>query len=237
MNRILPQGALLMGAVLAPAPSWADEGAICPPSATELHLEARAERAIANDTLHARLVIEREGPEPAAQAEEVNRLANAAMQAAKSESVLKLVSGGYSTQPVYAPKSRVIDRWRVRHELNLSSADFPAAMRFVARQQDAMGLNGLWFGVSAAARAEAETQLMQEATRALKARAEALRQTLEAPRVHLRRIHLNPQGGPVPRPMMRAAMLAEADAVPPLEVGAGESTIAVQASGMACLMP
>ena len=231
MIRLLP---LLL---LAPALSWADEGAICPPGATELHLEARAERAVANDTLHARLVIEREGSEPATLAEEVNRLANAALQAAKADQTLKLTSGGYSTQPVYVPKSRNIDHWRVRHELTLSATDFPAAMRFVARQQETMGLNGLGFGVSASARAEAETQLMQEATRALKARAEALRQTLEAPRMQLRRIDLNTQGGPVPRSMMRAALAAEVDAVPPLEVGAGESTIAVQASGTACLLP
>ncbi|TQV62233.1 MAG: DUF541 domain-containing protein [Halothiobacillaceae bacterium] len=229
MIRLLP---LLL---LASSTSWAEEGTTCPSGATELHLEARAERAIANDTLHARLVIEREGSEPAALAEEVNRLANAAMQAARAETALKLTSGGYSTQPVYAPKSRAIDHWRVRHELMLSSADFPAAMRFVARQQEGMGLDGLWFGVSPAARAETETQLMREAAQALKARAEALRQTLEVPRVQLRRIDLNTQGAP--RMMMRAAMLAEADGMPPLEVGAGESTVAVQASGTACLLP
>lgn len=231
MIRLLP---LLM---LAPALSWGDEGAMCPPGATELRLEAHAERAVANDTLYARLVIEREGDEPAALAEEVNRLANEAMQAAKGHAAIKLSSGGYSTQPIYAPKSRTVDHWRVRHELTLSSADFPAAMRFAARQQREMNLNSLWFGVSSAARAEAETQLMQEATRGLKARAEALRQTLDLPRVQLRRIDLNPQGGPVARPVMRAAMAAEMDAVPPLEVGAGESTIAVQASGTACLLP
>lgn len=222
--------------LLASSASWADE-AICPAGSTELHLEARAEQAIANDTLHARLAIEREGPEPAALAEEVNRLANEAMQAAKGQPSLKLVSGGYGTQPVYAPKSRTIERWRVRHELLLSSKDFPAAMRFVARQQEVMGLGGLSFAVSTEVREAAETRLMQEAVRGLKARADALRQTLDLPKLQLRRIALSPQGGYLPRPMMRAALAAEADAVPPLEVGAGESTLAVSANGIACVSP
>lgn len=229
MKRLIP---LLL---LAPLPALATEAEICPPGATELHLEARAERDVANDTLHARLVIEREGLEPAALAEEVNLRANEAMQAAKAVPALQLVSGGYSTQPVYAPKERRIERWRVRHELALTSRDFPAAMRFVAGQQEKMGLDGLWFGLSPEARARTETALMQEATRNLAARAEALRQTLERPKVELRRIQLNPQGG-APRPMLRA-MVAEASSVPPLEVGGGESQIIVQAGGIACVLP
>jgi len=228
MKRLLP---LLL---LAPLPALANEAEVCPPGATELHLEARAERDVANDTLHARLVIEREGLEPAALAEEVNGLANEAMQAAKAVPAIQLVSGGYSTQPVYAPKERRIERWRVRHELTLTSRDFPAAMRFVARQQERLGLDGLWFGLSAEARATTETALMQEATRNLAARAEALRQTLERPKVELRRIQLSPQGG-APRPMLRA-MVAEAASVPPLEVGGGESQIVVQAGGIACVL-
>lgn len=227
---------LLPVLLLTPALGLADEALLCPAGATELQLEARAERALANDTLHARLVIEHEGQEPAALAEEVNRLANEALQAAKAVPAIRLVSGGYSTQPVYAPKSRVVERWRVRHELLLEARDFPAAMRFVARQQERMGLDGLWFGLSVAARAEAETELMQEATRGLVARAEALRQTLERPRVELRRIRLSPQGGSAPQPMLRA-MVAEASSAPPLEVEGGESRIVVQAGGTACVLP
>lgn len=222
--------------LLAPLPALANEAEICPPGATELHLEARAERDVANDTLHARLVIEREGLEPAALAEEVNQLVNEAMQAAKAVPTLRLTSGGYRTQPVHASKDRRIERWRVRHELLIESRDFPAAMRFAARQQERMGLDGLWFGLSAAARAETETLLMQEATRSLMARAEAMRQTLERPRVALRRIQLSPQGGIAPRPMVRA-MLAEAASVPPLEVEGGDSQIVVQAGGIACVLP
>ncbi|MEW6445582.1 MAG: SIMPL domain-containing protein [Pseudomonadota bacterium] len=220
--------------LLTSSTGWADETA-CPSEATELHLEARAEQAIANDTLHARLVIEREGEDAAVLAEEVNRLANAAMQAAKGQAALRLVSGGYGTQPVYAPKTRAVERWRVRHELLLSSKDFPAAMRFIARQQEVMALGGLTFAVSAEIRATAETRLMQEAVRNLQARAEALRQTLDQPKMHLRRVDLQPQGAPALRPMMRAALAAEAEAVPPLENGAGESTLAAHASGIACI--
>jgi len=230
MKRLLP---LLL---LAPLPALANEAGLCPPGATELQLEARAERDVTNDTLHARLVIEREGLEPAALAEEVNQLAVDAMQAARAVPALRLTSGGYRTQPVYAPKDRRIERWQVRHELLLESRDFPAAMRFAARQQERMGLDGLWFGLSAAARAETETQLMQEATRSLMARAEGLRQTLGRPRVELRRLQLSPQGGVAPRPMARA-MLMEAASAPPLEVEGGESTIAVQAGGIACVLP
>lgn len=70
----------------------------------------------------------------------------------------------------------------------------------------------------------------------LEARAEGLRQTLGRPRVELRRLQLSPQGGVAPRPMARA-MLMEAASAPPLEVEGGESTIAVQAGGIACVLP
>jgi predicted secreted protein len=231
MKRLLP---LLL---LAPLPALANEAGLCPPGATELQLEASAERDVTNDTLHARLVIEREGLEPAALAEEVNQLAVDAMQAARAVPALRLTSGGYRTQPVYAPKDRRIERWQVRHELLLESRDFPAAMRFAARQQERMGLDGLWFGLSAAARAETETLLMQEAAHSLMARAEALRQTLGRPRVELRRIQLSPQEGAPLRPMVARAMLAETAGVPPLEVEGGESHIVVQAGGIACVLP
>jgi predicted secreted protein len=190
-------------------------------------LNAQAEREIPNDLLTATLAAEAEGADPAPLADAVNRTMQRALATALTYKSVKAQSAGYQTLPVY-DKNRVV-RWRVRQELRLESADFPAATDLVGKLQATLTVAGLNLGVSGEARRKAENALIAEALSLFDERARVVRDAVKAKGYRIRDLQVSPGGTP-PRPVFAMAArspASESIAQPALEPGSTRIVVTV----------
>ena len=141
---------------------------------------------------------------------------------------MRVRTGNNQTYPVYDRGQRITG-WRGRAELRLESKDFQAAAALIGRLQSRMQLGQIGFSVSPEERKAAENEIMAEAIKAFRARAEIVRAALSGRAYKIRRLAVNTGGGFVPRPLMARAGVAGADAVaaPPLEGGVSQITVSV----------
>lgn len=217
--------ALLAALLLAPASGWTHD-APHPAQFNLVTLSAQAEREVPNDLLHATLAAEAEGAEPARLADQVNATMRQALEAARAARGVRAQSGNYQTHPVY-DKGRIVG-WRVRQELRLESADFPAATALIGRLQASLAVTRMALGVSAEARRQAENALLAEAIAAFEERARLARDALQAKSYRIRELQIG-GGGPIaPRPLAARTLAAE---VAPPALEAGTTRIVVTASG------
>lgn len=184
-----------------------------------------SDRQVANDWLRASLTVTDEDPDPAAVAQRVNEVMAWALEVARAEKRVKVQSGGYSTQPVY-DKAR-IRRWRSTQQLWIESDDFDAVTHLVGKLQSRLQLQSLDFSVSPGLRRKVADELIEEALAAFKARAELVRKNLGAKGYAIVALGIDtPEAPRPPRPMLRAAGMADASKVEPA-VEAGTSRISV----------
>lgn len=224
------KGALLAALLLLPHAGVAQPAPSVEPYNT-VELQAEANREIPNDTLNASLYVEASDADAAKVADVLNRAGNDALKAAGAFKAVRARSGGNSTYPVYDRNQRLTG-WRGRAEIRLESRDFQAASALIAKLQAGMQLSSLSFNVSRELRTNTENELIAEAVKAFRARADIARQALSGRGYKLRRIAINTSGSsPPPRPMLRmSAAAASADVTAP-QLEGGLSTVTVSVSG------
>jgi predicted secreted protein len=194
-----------------------------------VELQAEAQRELANDTLMANLFVELNDADPAALANAVNKVTNAALRVGKEFDSVHVRSGNNQTYPVYA-KGNVLQGWRARAEIRLESKDFAAASRLIGKLQASMQLGNTAFSVSPEARRSAQNELIAEAIVAFKARAEIVRVALAGRSYKIQHLNVNPgYSAPPPRFAMARTLAAGAPevAAPDMEGGVSMVTIAV----------
>ena len=196
-----------------------------------VELQAEANREVLNDTLNASLYVEAGDADAAKVADVLNRATNDALKAAAGFKAVRARSGGNNTYPVYDRNQRLTG-WRGRTEIRLESRDFQAASALIAKLQAGMQLSSLSFNVSRELRTNTENELIAEAVKAFRARADIARQALGGKSYKLHRVAINTSGSvPPPRPMLRmSAAAASADVTAP-QLEGGLSTVTVSVSG------
>jgi len=183
-------------------------------------------REVENDLLVATLAATDEDADPAALAERINQTMAWALGVARAEKRVRAESGGYQTHPVY-DRTR-IRGWRATQHLRIESGDFGAATALLGRLQGRLQLESLEFSVSPKLARELEDELIVEALAGFRARAERVTKSLGASRFEIVELAIDTQGGaPPPQPVFRAAMAAEAAAVPVAAEG-GSTRVGVQ---------
>ena len=220
---------LFAAAVLAAAPLHAAEP-IAPAQATTVELSAMASEAAPNDLATAVLYAERNGPNPAAVAREVNRDIAAALELARAQGAVKVQSGNVSTWPVYGKDGQGrITAWRMRSELRLESTDTAAMSELVGKLQQSLALAHLTMEPAPETRRKAVADVTVDALRAFETRAQLIADTLGR-RYRIAHLAVGDHGlQPPPMPRMRAAVMAAEAAPAPLE--GGESRVSVHVSG------
>ena len=200
-----------------------------PPAYNTVELQAEASREVANDSLNAVLYAEASDANPARLADMLNRAANEALKLAQAEPAVRARSGGFTSFPVY-DRNQKLTGWRGRTELRLESRDFQAASALIAKLQEKLQLSSVSFSISQETRKSTENDLIAEAIKAFRGRADIARAALGGASYKLRRIALNTgMAGPPPRPLMRMAAEAAPVAAPVFE--GGVSTVTVTAAG------
>ena len=197
---------------------------------TTVELQADAQREVDNDTLNALLYVELSEADPAKLADALNRVSADALALAKPYRQVRTRTGNIQTYPVYDRTQRLTG-WRGRTELRLESRDFPAASALIGRLQSTLQVGQIGFSVSPERRKAAEDEMIGEAIKAFRGRADIVRSSLEGRAYKIRRLAVNTGGGFVPRPMALRTLSAPAEAVAPPPLEGGVSRIAVTVSG------
>lgn len=188
-------------------------------------LQAEAQREVQNDLMLATLYAEQNGEDAAKAANSVNRVVNDALRAAGEFKAVKAASAGYQTYPVYSKANR-IEGWRVRSEIRLESRDFKALSSLIGKLQSGMQLSYLGFSVSREARKQAEDEMIAEAIANFRARADIVRQSLNARGYKIQRMNVG-AGGFHPHPVLARALKSQDVAAPNVEGGTSQVTVSV----------
>jgi predicted secreted protein len=221
--------ALLLGAALiGTAPLHAAEPDAAP-QATTVELSAEASQSAPNDLATAVLYAERNGPNPAAVAREVNRDIAAALEIARARADIKVQSGNTSTWPVYAQDGKGrITAWRMRSEIQLESRNLAAMSELVGELQSSLALGHIAMQPAPETRRKAVDEATVGALRAFEQRAALIAGAL-GKKHRIAHLAIGDSGFQPPMPRMRAAAMAAEVASAPLE--GGESQVSVHVSG------
>lgn len=142
-------------------------------------IPADGEVTRANDEAHATFSIEEQDRDKAAAASRVNAKMKQGMETLKREDPrARLQTRGYYTYPVYEetppnvapPKQRRLVGWRIGQYVDLTTTDLAKLPGTVAAAQRVLSLNGLYFGLSRAARRELDRERIEAAYRNLNER-------------------------------------------------------------------
>jgi predicted secreted protein len=194
-----------------------------------VELRAEAQREVQNDLLNAVLYVELNDASPAALASAINKSVNEALRVAKDYRAVRTRSGSNQVYPVYS-KDNALQGWRGRAEIRIESRDFESASALIGKLQATMQLGSLNFSVAPESRKAVEDELMVEAIKAFKARAEVAKGALGGRDYKLVRVSVTSgYSGPQPRFAMARAAPAPEIAAPSFE--AGTSRITVTANG------
>lgn len=228
MSRIA-MAALLLGAL-----AWADAPKADAPAqhGTAVTLSADASREVPNDEAQVVLYAEFDDANAAALSDKLNRALADALAQAKAYATVKAAVAGNNVYPTY-DRNNKITGWRGRADLRLDSDDFKSLAELTGKLQARLQIGNMNFGLSRAHRDKVETELIDDAIKALNVRAEAVRKSLGGKGYRITNLQVNPGDTNirVPRMMVAAAPMAKASSVaaPPME--AGQAQVSINISG------
>jgi len=208
---------LLMPGVMADEP---------PLTYDRVSLSASASAEIENDELTAVLFAQREGPQVAALADEVNRSVRWGVERARKVPRIKVQTQDYRTSPIYRDGN--LSGWRVRQSLRLESGDAMQLSGLIGELQERLRLQSVGYGLSEQRRKTAEDELVSRAIDAFQDRAKLVTKQLGRPGYRLVTMDVN-SGGALPRPLGISARAMEAAVAPPsLETGTATVRVTVR---------
>jgi predicted secreted protein len=216
----------ILGLVVTDHAMAADEAA----RYNQIHFQVQRSRPVENDRMQAVLSVTLEDENAAHLADQVNRTTAWALQTAKAQRKVEVRTGNYRTYPVYDKNK--IRRWRGTQELVLEGNDFAALGNLIGQLQERLQVTAINFSLSPAQRAAAEDEMITQALKAFKQRAELVRKQLVAKSYRIVDAFIDTGvGQPVPIVRRATAMAAEEAVAPPAMEG-GTSTLTVTVRGV-----
>lgn len=196
----------------------------------QIRFEARSTEQVKNDRMQAVLNVFGEDQDPSSLADRINSTMDWALTTAADFENVQTKTGGYRTYPIHQKK--IFRGWRGSQQLILVAGDFAELGRLIGKLQERMQVNSMSFSLFPQTLTVVEDQLIYAALEKFKARAELVRDNLNAGSYRIVEITINTRGGggPRPVPMMRQMAAMESVAAPAVE--GGESTVTVIASGV-----
>jgi len=200
------------------------------PKRPQATLEAQASRVVEQDTVTITLAAEVSDPSQSKVTAALAKTLESVTREAKAESKVKTRSGNYRVWPFNDEKGKITN-WRGRAEVILESSDFALASELASRLSERMPIAGMNFSVSPQARAKYEQELLAEAAKAFRDRAQALADAFGFASYSIRNIDLGGGGAqyqPMPRVMAMSASAEKARV--PVEPGTETVTLSVRGS-------
>jgi predicted secreted protein len=192
-------------------------------------LMAQATLEVENDLLIAMVFAEVENNDQADAAAAVNdAIAWAADRARRIEGV-ELQTTNYTTRPLYANGRRIVG-WAARQGLRLESKDAEALSALLGELQERVAVQSMSYGLSDAARSEAEERLIADALAQFDRRASLVAGELGRTGFRIVRLNVGTGGGFFAREA-DVMMMAQAARMPSPEIEAGTQSLSVTING------
>jgi predicted secreted protein len=200
-----------------------------PPRYDQINLTAEASQETDNDTLVTLLSAQREGSDPAALSDSVNKLISEAVKEAKQQPEVKLQTLGYQTSPIY--QQQRLTGWRVKQSLRLESRNVEKLSQLLSRLQERLALESISYSVSDERLQAVEEELIKQALDAFQKRAHLVTEELGRKSYRLVEMTIQRSGQPLQPRRMRGSMMATASSVAAPSLEAGTQTLRVEING------
>ena len=189
-------------------------------------LMASASTDVENDLLIATVYAEVEDNDQADAADAVNRAIGWAADQAREIDGIEIQTTNYNTRPVYANGRRIVG-WVARQGLRLESQDAETLSELLGELQQRVAIQSINYGLSKAARDEAEDGLIAEALAQFNRRADLIAGELGHNGFRVVRINVGTAGGFRPQEAMMRTMAVADVAAPAIEAGTQSITVTV----------
>lgn len=219
---------------LIPAVAWL---ILSPPLAAEsqeirydqINLSAQASMEVDNDSIVAVLYAQKEGSDPAALSDGVNRAIAQAVAEAKQVEGVKVQTLGYQTTPIY--QLQRLNGWRVRQSIRLESRQSDAMSSLLSRLQAKLALESIGYAVSPERRQSVEETLIKQAIHAFRQRATLVSGELGRKEYRLVEMSIHTGSQPIQPLRMGAKMMSVESSIAAPTLEAGSQTLSVEVSG------
>lgn len=196
-----------------------------------LSLSASVTREVPNDTAVMTLFAERQGADPDKVADSIAQALDQGARLVKEDGAFRVGTGNVGTYPHHDRDGKVVG-WRGRGELILESTEFQKLADAAARVNSILQVGAVRFKLSHAARARAETQLIEEAAAAFGEKASRAAKALGYSGYTIREVTLSSGAHDGPQPVPRFAKALNAQMEPaPLPMDGGRAELAVTVNG------
>jgi predicted secreted protein len=195
----------------------------------KLHNSASAE--VKNDVLIAILYAQKEGNDPAALTNSVNRLITQALKEAKGIAGVKVQTLGYQTSPIY--QQQRLSGWRVRQSIRLQSMHSDRLSELLHKLQSTLALDSISYAISPAQRQKVEERLTLEVIDAFRKRADLVAKQFGRDTYRLVELSIQASDHTRQPNRLRANMMSmeRASTTTAPALAAGSQTLRIEASG------
>ncbi len=205
------------------------------PNRNLVDLSASATRLVANEEIKVTLASERRGKNPADLAQQANEDVAWAAELVKQKPAVKLSSGNYQTFPLYSQGNQSKPTWQLVQEIVISSTSVEDVTALLGELQNRLQIRNTQFFITPQTRREVENQLIEEAMKAFRERAEVIGRMMPAADYEIVHISVRTDSGGNPEMrMMRnvaAVQMDMEDSMPAPTVEAGQTSITVHVNG------
>lgn len=200
------------------------------PTYDRINFRVSAQEDVANDTLVAVMYHERNGQQPSAMADDVNRTIAWAVDLAKKNRAVKVQTLDYRQEPQY--RNQAVVGWKIRQSIRLESTDPEALSMLIGELQERLSVASMHYSVSPEVRMEVENRLIARALDRFAHRGKLIAGEMGRPDYRVVAMDVVTSGAsPAPMRMRAVSAMAESSSVAPPTLEAGVENVEVQVSG------
>lgn len=196
-----------------------------------IHFSVVAEKQVSADEISVTMSVQRNGPDIARLADQVNRTMESALKTANKEKGIQVETLNYQTNKNYQKGKQ--NGWQVSQSLSLMGSDMEQMSELIGKLQADLQLNSITYQVSSERKQQIEDELSEIALKKFTAKAAKYSNSLNRSNYQIVQISLSNQNTSPPRPMLMARqgamMAAESIAAPSIQPG--DQKISITASG------
>ena len=196
-----------------------------------IHFSVVAEKQVSADEISVTMSVQRNGPDIARLADQVNRTMESALKTANKEKGIQVETLNYQTNKNYQKGKQ--SGWQVSQSMSLMGSDMEQMSELIGKLQADLQLNSITYQVSSERKQQIEDELSEIALKKFTAKAAKYSNSLNRSNYQIVQISLSNQNNSPPRPMLMARqgamMAAESIAAPSIQPG--DQKISITATG------
>ena len=200
----------------------------------QISLQAMASQEVANDVLVAPLLVQENGANPTALANQVNAKMRQLLDKSAEYKEIDSHTTGYNSRPFHNKGS--IKSWQVSQSITLTSQDFEQLGQLIAEINSLATVQSMSFRVSDQLFNDTKALLLKQAIANFRAKAKLIAQQFDKPNYRLVHINIDRNQASPSHRMERTMMVADMASSAPPVLSAGTNKVQVNINGTIELM-